>query len=444
MWGHVPTQKFGKIITCIEALGGQYQVVELRRIVLIHDLKRQGLSVSAIARQTGLDRKTVRKYLDRGLEVPVYGPRDPRPRLLEPYQGYLSEKIRDCPELSGRRLHREIKALGYTGSYTTVTDYLRSIRPERPRVFERRFETGPGEQAQVDFAEFSVEFTDDPGVMRKVWLFSFVLGHSRWLWGRFCANQKLETVLRCHVAAFAACGGVPREVLYDRMKTAVIGEDADGTVAYNPSLVAMLDHYGAAPKACKAYRAKTKGKVERPFRYIRQDFFLGRTFRNMDDLNAQFAQWSDEIANPRIHATTNRGVNEAFAQEQTVLIPLPAHPYDAVLTVERRVSHEGMVSVGGNLYSVPDTTRKRVLEVQNHPCEIRIFEEGHLIACHPVLEGRNLRRIDPDHRKVPPLSRRSGSARHVNGCPNGEHVGRRSLAFYDTVAQRLAMQEVRR
>ena len=96
---------------------------------------------------------------------------------MDAYQGYLSEKIRDCPELSGRWLLREIKALGYTGSYTSVTDYLRSIRPELPRVFEHRFETGPGEQAQVDFAEFSVQFTDEPGVMRKVWLFSFVLAH---------------------------------------------------------------------------------------------------------------------------------------------------------------------------------------------------------------------------------------------------------------------------
>ena len=408
---------------------------------MIHDLKRQGLSVSAIARQTDLDRKTVRKYLDRGLEVPVYGPRDPRPRLLEPYEGYLSEKIRKCPGLSGRRLHREITALGYTGGYSAVTDYLRSVRPELPRVFERRFETEPGEQAQVDFAEFSVEFTDEPGMTRKVWLFSFVLGHSRWRWGRFCANQKLETVLRCHVAAFDACGGATGEVLYDRMKTAVLGEDADGTVVYNSSLVAMLDHYGSAPKACKAYRAKTKGKVERPFRYIRQDFFLGRTFRNMGDLNAQFDQWRAEIANPRVHATTNKVVNEAFAQEQTFLIPLPAHPYDAVLTVERRVSHEGMVSVGGNLYSVPDTARKRVLEVQSHPSEIRIFEEGTLSARHSVLEGRNQRRVDPSHRKAPPSARRHPQQLLPQQAGG---VGQRPLAFYDAVARRLAPQEVRR
>ena len=322
-----------------------------------------------------------------------------------------------------------------------MTDYLRAVRPELPRGVERRFETEPGEQAQVDFAEFSVEFTDEPGMTRKVWLFSFVLGHSRWLWGRFCANQKLETVLRCHVAAFDACGGATGEVLYDRMKTAVLGEDADGTVVYNSSLVAMLDHYGSAPKACKAYRAKTKGKVERPFRYIRQDFFLGRTFRNMGDLNAQFDQWRAEIANPRVHATTNKVVNEAFAQEQTFLIPLPAHPYDAVLTVERRVSHEGMVSVGGNLYSVPDTARTRVLEVQSHPSEIRIFEEGTLIARHSVLEGRNQRRVDPSHRKAPPSARRHPQQLLPQQAGG---VGQRPLAFYDAVARRLATQEVRR
>ena len=98
--------------------------------------------------------------------------------------------------------------------------------------------------------------------MRKVWLFSFVLGNSRWLWGRFCPNQKLETVLRCHIQAFEASGGVPREMLYDRMKTAVLGEDADGYITYNPSLVALLNHYGSAPKACKAYRPHTTDKIE--------------------------------------------------------------------------------------------------------------------------------------------------------------------------------------
>jgi DNA replication protein DnaC len=179
--------------------------------------------------------------------------------------------------------------------------------------------------------------------------------------------------------------GAPSELLYDRMKTAVIGEDASGVVQYNASLVALLNHYGAVPRACRPYRAKTKGKIERPYRYVRQDFWLARSFRNLDDLDAQFDGWRTQIANPRVHATTRRVVDEHFAEERPALIAHPVIPYSAVLTIERRVSCEGMVSVGGNLYSVPDTARKRILDVQNHPSEVRIFEgEG----CPPSVRGR--------------------------------------------------------
>ena len=217
----------------------------------------------------------------------------------------------------------------------------------------------------------------------------------------------------------------------DRMKTAVPGEDAARSVIHNPSLVALLDHYGSAPKACRAYRAKTKGKVERPFRYIRQDFFLDRTFRSLDDLNAQFDTWRGDVANPRVHATTGRIVDQAFAEEQGCLIPLPAHPYDAVLTVERRAGRDGMVSVGGNLYSVPDAARKRVPEVQRHPAEVRIFEDRTLIARHPILEGRNRRRVDPGRRRPPPPRPDPMQL---------EEAPKRSLAFHDAVGRRLEQQ----
>lgn len=260
-----------------------------------------------------------------------------------------------------------------------------------------------------------------------------VLGHSRLIWGRFVSSQNLQSVMRCHITAFEAMGGSPEHILHDRMKTAVIGEDEAGIVTYNTSLVALLNHYGTVPRACQPYRAKTKGKVERPFRYIRPDFFLARTFRNIDDLNAQFDLWRTSIANPRVHATTLRVVDEAFAEEQPSLRPLPAIPYDAVLTVERRVSHEGMVCVAGNDYSVPDTTRKRVLEVQNHTHEVRIFEEGVLVASHPILEGKNQRRVDPAHRKAPPV------LRSLTRPPS---IARRSLDFYGAVGERMAAQGV--
>ena len=407
-------------------------MVRLGEIVLIHVLKRQGLSLTAIARKVGLDRKTVRKYLERGLEAPGYGPRSPRPQLVDPFKDYLRGRVIAYPDLSGARLLREVRDLGYAGCYSRLNDYLRTVRPTPRKLFERRFETPPGRQAQVDFAQFRTVFTDEPDEVRIVWLFTLILGHSRWLWGRFCSSQDLQTVMRCHIEAFDVLDGVTSELLYDRMKTAVIGEDAEGVVTYNASLVALLNHYGAIPRACRPYRAKTKGKIERPYRYIRQDFFLARSFRDLDDLNRQFTHWRDTIANVRRHATTNRIIIEHVEEERPFLNPLPMVPYSAVLTIERRVSHEGMVSVGGNLYSVPDATRKRVVEVQNHPCEVRIFEDGTLIAAHPVLEGRNQRRVDPSHRKIAPRPPGTPLPPPMPG------VGRRPLAFYDAVGRRLA------
>lgn len=206
-------------------------------------------------------------------------------------------------------------------------------------------------------------------------------------------------MLRCHVAAFEALGGAPRELLYDRKKTAVTGEGDDRGIVYNLALIDLARHYGFHPKACKAYRAKTKGKVERPFRYIRQDFFLARTFRNLDDLNIQLRHWLDTDANPRVHATTLRVVNEAFAEERRHLKPLRLALFKAVLRLERRISRDGMVSVAATLYSVPDATRRRPAEGHTLAEGIRIFEDGMLIASHPVLEGRHLRRVAAGHRK---------------------------------------------
>ena len=140
-----------------------------------------------------------------------------------------------------------------------------------------------------------------------------------------------------------------------------------------------------------SYRAKTTGKVERPFRYIREDFFLARSFRNLDDLNRQMAHWLDTVANRRVHATTQRVVGDAFAEERSCLRPLPLAPFRSVLKLERRLSWDGMVSVDGNLYSVPDATRCRIVEVHKLAAEVQIFEDGILIATHPILKGRPTR-----------------------------------------------------
>ena len=208
-------------------------------------------------------------------------------------------------------------------------------------------------------------------------------------------------MLPCHAAAFEALGGAPRELLYDRMKTAVLGEHDPGGIVYNRALIDLARHYG---------------------------------------LNAQLRGWLDSVANPRTHATTRRVVNEAFAEERPHLRPLPLAPFRAVLRLERRISRDGMVSVGGNLYSVPDATRRRAVEVHTLADEICIFEDGTLIATHPVLDGRHQRRVAPGHRTSSSGSRR----RMVDGVVilgrAGDTVARRSLEFYDAVARHLARE----
>ncbi len=419
-------------------------MIQNGELFVIHELRQQGLSIAAIARQTGLARKTVRKYLQQGLTAPRYGPRAPRPQLLDPYRAYLRERIAAYPRMRGTRLLREIQALGYRGGYTQLTAYLREIRPPADTGFEHRFETAPGEQAQVDFAQFKTVFGAEPGRVRVVWLFSLVLGHSRWLTGQFVLRQDLATVLRCHMAAFDQLGGVPGQILYDRMKTVVLGETEARHIVYHPRLLELAEHYGFVPRACAAYRAKTKGKVERPFSYVRDDFFLAGEFADLDDLNRQFASWRSTVANARCHGTTRRIVAAAFAEEHPHLQPLPSLPFSAVLSLERRVSHDGMVSVNGNLYSVPDRTRRRVVEVQTLADEVRIYEHQRLLAVHPLLEGRGQRRVAPGHRHWPPPGRGTGrpsAGGSVILTPPGHEVPRRDLGVYDHVGQALAAGE---
>jgi len=411
-------------------------VVNLKGLMMILELHQQGLSVSAIAERTGRDRKTVRKAIARGLVVPKYPPRERRPTLLGPYEHYLRERVAAWPELSGARLLREVRECGYGGGITQLNDFMRAVRPPPVAPFEVRFETPAGRQAQVDFAEFVVEFAGEAAVKRKVWLFAMVLGHSRYLWAQYVLHQDLATVLRCHMEAFEHFGGAPREILYDRMKTAVLGEpDQDKPIVYNAKLLGCGAHYGFVPRACQPYRAKTKGKVERPYRYIRADFFMARRFTDIEDMNRQLREWLDTVANVRLHGTTGRIVAEHFDEEQSTLQSLPAGRFDAVLRVERRLSHEGCVSVGGNYYSVPDGTRRRVLEVETTADQVRIHEDDKLVAVHALLHGRRQRSVLPGHRHVRQSKRRPVGSPAIFVA--GHVVARRPLDVYELVARQL-------
>ena len=235
---------------------------------MILDLHRQGLSVSAIARQVGVDRKTVRTYIAKGLEPPTYKKRAPALGVVDRFEPYLRERLAAYPALTARRLFREIKERGFSGGYSVVRDRVRDIRPARSAGYEVRFETPPGEQAQVDFARFEVEFARRAGdqthrlaVLDGARLFPADLG----------AVRPPPGSAKRPALPYRGSGGdrrSARTILYDRMKTAVIGEDADGLVIYNRALVDLARHYGFQPRACRPYgqrrRARSSGRSVHP------------------------------------------------------------------------------------------------------------------------------------------------------------------------------------
>lgn len=304
-----------------------------KRVLLRHYLEA-GLKKTELAEKLDVSRRTVHYWIatgqmDRDLdeEVVRYKARPPVPRKIDRYRGIIEERLAQFPELTATRLFEEIGAAGYTGGYTQLKSYVRSVRPRPPPEPVVRFETAPGYQAQVDFAEFSL-----PWGKRHALL--VVLGYSRLLWLRFYPRQTMETLFRGLEAAFSFFGGVPRELLFDQLAAVITDDEREegGSLIENAEFVRFAHHWDFTIRACRAYRAKTKGKVERPIRYVRQSFFYGRTFLNDEDLNAQAERWLARVANVRIHRTTReRPLERCTRDELATLQPLALRPYRSLV-----------------------------------------------------------------------------------------------------------------
>lgn len=393
-------------------------------IVLNHYLQ-EGLSKSAIARKLGINRRTIHRYLKGGKTEPRYGPRPIRSSLLDPYQDYLRGRLKVYPELSAVRLLVEITAMGYKGKYTTLKDHVRSLRPEIPLPIELRFEVNPGHQAQADFATFKTAF----GTVHALLV---VLSWSRYLWVRFYCHEDQLTVLTGLHRAFLAFGGVPRTLLFDRMKTAVAKSGADGRAIFNEEMLRFAAHYGFHPTACRPHRPKTKGRVERAVSYLRHNFFYGRSFRDLEDLNNQVEKWLTETANTRIHGTTGEIPRERLVQEKNHLLSIPEEAYVPMISLGRKVSRDGYISYNGNDYSVPEGLSQGEIEVRATVAEVRLYQKDKLIASHPVLEGRGERRLAPEHRRNLKLHLRRYDI-FSDGINEFIEVQRRPLEIYEEV-----------
>lgn len=246
----------------------------------LKELHAKGYSIRAIACITGHDRKTVRKYINAQL-YPRYKHRRKKPSKLEPYKEYILSRLREGM-FNCSVLLEEIRAQGYTGGKTILKDFVAQYRPLQRAQAVQRFEPRPGQQAQVDWAYFSYL---DGDRKRIIYAFVFVLSYSRFIYVEFTERMDLDTLLRCLLNAFEACGGVPEEVLFDNMKQVVLSRDENGQPEWHPRFADFAALVGFRPKACRPYRAQTKGRVERCIRFVRENFWPGRRFVDLEDLN---------------------------------------------------------------------------------------------------------------------------------------------------------------
>jgi transposase len=358
---------------------------------MIRSLADQGATISAIARQMGIDRKTVRNALKE--PIPAVEP-EASSSVLDPYKDFLRGRL-DVADFTAQRLFQDIQAQGYQGGYNLVKRFVAPLRAEHHRQAVLRFETQPGHQAQIDWSAFGFLVVD--GVRKALSCFSMILGFSRYQYIEFTLSQNLTSFLTCHVHAFAYFGGVPAELVYDNLKTAVLSH-VDGTVEWQSTFTDFAAFYGFTPRACRPYRAQTKGKVERPFSYIRSNFFLGRIFTGLDNVNAQARQWLDQTANTRIHGTTHERPLDRYQLERGHLRPLPQQAYRTVETTFRSSTRDCVISYAGNFYSVPARyAARRQLRVEVSPTELTIYHNAEKIAGHRLCQGKHHRIIDPKH-----------------------------------------------
>lgn len=290
-------------------------------------MARRGEAVRSIARQLGCSRNTVRQYL-READAMRYGPRAPRPCKLDPFKPYLHERVEQARPrwIPATVLLREIEQCGYKGGLTQLKVWLAPLKKVEPEPVVR-FETAPGEQMQADFA--TVRRGRDPMIALVA-----TMGYSRATFVKFTSGEDATTLCSGLREAFDYFGGVPEHVLFDNMKAVVIERDAygEGKHRWNDELLALAESCGFAPRLCRPYRAKTKGKVERFNSYLKGSFVVplaatvevGGLKLDVDIANRHVRRWLDEVANARVHATTKAVPAQRLAEERAVMLPAPA------------------------------------------------------------------------------------------------------------------------
>ena len=397
----------------------------------IYDMKRAGFSTREIAQRLGLSRNTVRKYL-KTPEAILPRPRKRRASKLDPYSEYIGRRLAEGLE-NCVVLWRELEDLGYQGSYSLVKKYVSPRRRRRQVQATVRFETEPGEQAQVDWGSFT--YVNERGHKRRLWAFVMVLSWSRAIYVEFVRRADTASFIQCHANAFEYFGGVPRRCLYDNAKVVTLGRDEEGRIDWNQRMLDFSLRLGFELKLCQPYRAQTKGKVESGVKYVRGNLWPSVRFTDDAGLNQQALQWCDTVANRRIHGTTHRIPGEMLVQEQVHLSKLPERsalaPY---LREDRTVARDGFVSWEGSRYGVHWKWVGATVQVGQRSGTVEIWAGDQRLAVHPRAQSAGQRFTMPGQWEgLPKADGRPQQEALAVQVPVGD-VERRSLDVYDLVA----------
>ena len=387
--------------------------------------------VGTIARQLGVHHSSVECVLTAaGVERAAQRPR--RRSLIDPYLEFIAETLQRYPTLTAARLYDMVKERGYPGGPDNFRHRIAALRPRRRAEAYLRLRTLPGEQSQADWGHFdTLTFGRSE---RPLMGFFMVLSYSRQPFLRFYPNARLASLVHAHVAAFTAWGGVARTILYDNMKSVVLERRGDA-IRFHPTLLALAAHYHFEPRPVAVARGNEKGRVERLIRFARDSFFAGRRFRDLDDLNAQAAQWCATRAAERPWPQDKRlSVAEAFEAERARLLPLPDNPFPSEERVTVTVGKTPYARYDGNDYSVPHDCVGRSLCVLATLGCVRVLDGSRVLATHRRSFERGAQIEDPAHLEALIAAKRG--ARAHRALDRLHHAAPRVEALFTAAAAR--------
>ena len=389
--------------------------------ITIKSLWERHKNKSMIARLTGHDWKTVAqkiKEIEAGKEYPK---KKPHPRILDSHKEQIMKWLED--NLSGVRIHEKMQEEGIKVGYSTVKDYICKIK-KRDNIFIR-MHTLPGEEAQVDFGYLG--YTLYQGKKRKTWVFNMRLSYSRLDYYEIVYDQRVETFIRCHINAFNYFGGIPQYVKIDNLKAAILKANFYEPI-YQELYKNFADHYGFHPLPCRVRRPNDKGKVESGIKYVKNNFFLGRTFRGEKDLKERLFKWNTR-GNHRIHGTTRKVPQEVFEKEEKMkLKPLPQEEFKLVKVGSRKVYHDCHIYVDYNYYSVPFEYVGKEVEIELSKNLLKVFYQGKEITVHLRLTGRGTFSTNNSH--YPTYKRYSDTEYQEKYQVKMAHIGRYSEQLF--------------